>query len=121
MKENLEDGNNFELTSLGWYTFEHSSYELGGTLAVDLNLYDDAGSLLFTETPNNAGDDTATGIGGLFYSRFTLINMSGGIAINNVEMLQDVPAPAALSSSDSAWRGSRPLDGGRAAKLSLYT
>ena len=48
-------GSNFYLVEQsGWFTFEHVFREAGdGSLAVDLNLLDSGGNVLFTETRNN--------------------------------------------------------------------
>ena len=86
-REDLESINHYEVTSSDWYTFEHVFQEAGdGTLEVDLNLYDSAGTLLFTETRNNASDIIATEIGGNRYGWFTNIDIDGGIAVDNTEL-----------------------------------
>ncbi|WP_428387736.1 hypothetical protein [Mucisphaera sp.] len=95
-REDLETINNIALGSAGWYTFEHAFYDAGdGSLAVDLNLRNAAGTLLFTETRNSALDVIATEIGGNRYSWFTNIDVAGGIAVDNAQ-LSVVPTPAAF-------------------------
>ncbi|WP_187270942.1 HYR domain-containing protein [Neolewinella aurantiaca] len=75
-----------EITATGWYTFEWIFYDNGtGTLAVDMNVSDDAGTQLFTETSSNAGDAIATEIGGNRYMWFTVISAQNGIPVDNVQ------------------------------------
>jgi hypothetical protein len=94
-REDLEDLNNFEVNSAGWYTFEHNAYEnVSGDLAVDMNLRDSSGTLLFTETRSDSSDDIATIVGGNRYGWFTAVDVSGGLAIDNVS-LSVVPEPLA--------------------------
>lgn len=95
--ENLEAGNHYVIDAADWYTFEHDFYDAGdGSLAVDMNLYDSLGNLLFTETRNNAADLLATIVGGNGYSWFTNIDVAGGIMIDN-HMLAVVPIPPAAA------------------------
>lgn len=87
-REDLETINHYDVDASGWYTFEHRFYDAGdGTLAVDLNLYDDAGTLLFTETRNDTSDVLATDIGANRYGWFTNIDIAGGIEVDNTELL----------------------------------
>ncbi|MEO0384250.1 MAG: DUF5801 repeats-in-toxin domain-containing protein [Pseudomonadota bacterium] len=86
-REDLETLNNTEITSSGWYTFEHVFRDFGdGTLAVDLNVYDSTGTLLFTETRNNANDLLSTEVGGNRYGWFTNIDVDGGIAVDDLTL-----------------------------------
>lgn len=86
-REDLETINNAEITSSGWYTFEHVFRDAGdGTLAVDLNVYDSTGTLLFTETRNNANDLLSTEVGGNRYGWFTNIDVDGGIAVDDLTL-----------------------------------
>lgn len=96
-KENLENGNHVEVNSSGWYTLQHVFRDAGdGSLAVDLNLIDSVGSVLFTETRNNDTlDIIATEIGGNRYGWFTNIDIAGGIAVDNVS-LSAVPEVGAI-------------------------
>lgn len=100
-REDLEALNHQEITNSGWYTFEHSFYEAGdGTLAVALNLYDDSGSLLWTEVRNNDGsgvlpaDLIGGNVGGNRYGWFTNIDIAGGINVDD-HTLTVVPLPPA--------------------------
>ncbi len=83
VRQNLETLNHYSVTSAGWYTLQHVFYDNGGKLFVDLNLLDDAGNTLFTETRSNVSDDISI-VGGNRYGWFTVANVSGGLAIDNV-------------------------------------
>lgn len=85
-RQDLETINHYEVTESGWYTFEHVFREDGGQLAVDLNLYDDEGNLLFTETRTDASDTIPAEVGGNRYGWFTNVDVDGGIAVDNTEL-----------------------------------
>jgi hypothetical protein len=85
-REDLENLNNYEVNSAGWYTFQHVFRDQGGALAVDLNLLDVNGSVLFTETRFNAADLIPTVVGGNRYGWFTFINVAGGIAVDEHQL-----------------------------------
>jgi hypothetical protein len=85
-REDLENINHYEVTSAGWYTFQHVFYEDSGALAVDLNLLDSDGNILFTETRYNAADIIPDEVGGNLYGWFTFINVSGGIAVDEHQL-----------------------------------
>ena len=86
-REDLDTINNAEVTDTGWYTFEHVFRDAGdGTLAVDLNVYDSDGNLIFTETRNDPSDLLLSEVGGNRYGWFTNIDVPGGIAIDNVQL-----------------------------------
>ncbi len=81
-REDLETLNNFEIASSGWYTFQHRFYNNGGVLAVDLNLLDSSGNILFTETRSDAADLIPSVVGGNRYAWFT--HVTGiGLAVDN--------------------------------------
>jgi len=84
-REDLENLNHYEVTAAGWYTFQHYFYDNGGVLAVDLNLIDSNGNVLFTETRSTPLDVIATEIGGNRYGWFTFINVAGGIAVDETK------------------------------------
>lgn len=94
--ENLETGNHYTVTTAGWYTFEHRFYDNGtGTLAVDLDLLDSSGSLLFTETRSDPTDQIGVTVGGNRYGWFTNIDVTGGIAVDDASLtLSAVPEPS---------------------------
>lgn len=82
-KETIENGNHYEVTTAGWYKFQHVFYDDNGSLAVDLNLLDSNGTVLFTETRYTVSDLIDGVVGGNRYAWFTFINVEGGIAIDN--------------------------------------
>lgn len=93
--ENENGGNNYTVTTAGWYTFEHVFYDNGsGQLAVDLRLLDSGGNVLYSITRTNAADLIATVVGGNRYGWFTFNNIDG-LAIDNTMLA--VPEPAALA------------------------
>jgi hypothetical protein len=95
--ENNNGGFNFTVTDAGWYTFEHVFRDDGGVLAVDLNLYDDSHSLLYTITRSNPADDIATTVGGNRYGWLVYNNIDGLAIDNTVLSTPDVPEPATLA------------------------
>lgn len=97
-REDLENQNNYEVTNSGWYIFEHLFRNDTGILAVDLNLKDAMGNLLFTETRTNSADLIGTVAGGNRYGWFTNIDVDGGIAVDAtlLDVVNDVPAPGSI-------------------------
>lgn len=93
-REDLETLSNYEVTSSGWYIFEHQFNNNSGTLEVDLILRDAGGTALFTKTLSNPADLIPTVVGGNRYGWFTNIDIAGGIEVDST-MLQAVPVPAA--------------------------
>ncbi len=88
--------NNYAVTSAGWYTFQQKFYDKGGSLAVDLNLYDALGNLLFTETRQDLSDLIPSVVGGNRYGWFTFVDVgTNGLAIDNTQ-LDVVPLPGAV-------------------------
>ncbi|MEM9885875.1 MAG: right-handed parallel beta-helix repeat-containing protein [Bacteroidota bacterium] len=81
-RNDLASINNFEITTTGWYTFEWIFRDDAGVLAVDLNLRDNTGALLFTETRSTPADDIATTVGGNRYTWFTFLEVEE-LAIDN--------------------------------------
>jgi hypothetical protein len=100
-RQDLDTLNSYAVTQAGWYTFEHIFSDMAGQLAVDMNLLDDGGSTLFTETRTNAGDLIPSVVGGNRYGWFTF-NDIDGLAIDNTRLETgtqsvSVPEPASLS------------------------
>ncbi len=90
---NPDSNNSYTIGASGWYTFQADFYDHGdGTLAVDLNLINSAGGLLWTETRNTSADLISTIVGGNRYGWFTFID-TDALAIDNVTM---VPEPATM-------------------------
>jgi len=94
-REDLETINHVEITSSGWYIFEHVFRDDSGVLAVDLNLYDMTLMLLFTETRSTPADTIPGEVGGNRYGWFTNIDIANGLAVDALA-ISTVPVPAAL-------------------------
>ena len=77
------DASSFHETSNRYYVRES-----GGALAVDLNLLDSGGNVLFTETRTNASDVIPDEVGGNRYAWFTFINVDGGVAVDEFELFR---------------------------------
>lgn len=100
LKEN--GGNFFEVTDAGWYTLQHSFYaNEEGALAVDLNLLDTNGEVLWTATRSNAGD-AATEVGGARYQWLTFVE--GSFAFDNQSLERVEAKPISKDQCrDDAW------------------
>lgn len=82
-RNDLETINHYAVTTSAWYTFQWVFRDFGdGTLAVDLNLRDAGGVVLWTETRHDASDVIATQIGGHRYMWFTFVAVAE-LAIDN--------------------------------------
>ncbi len=88
-KENLESGNHYVVDESGWYTFEHHFRDHNGVLAVDLNLKDQNGNVLWTETREDASDLIESVVGQNRYGWFTNIDVDGGVAIDSAKIELD--------------------------------
>ncbi|MHC4559748.1 MAG: PKD domain-containing protein [Planctomycetota bacterium] len=97
-REDLENINHYEVTSAGWHTLEHIFYEQSGALAVDLNLLNSGGNILFTETRFNSGDVIPDEVGGNRYAWFTFINVESGIAVDDHMLEVSPPMPTGKAS-----------------------
>jgi hypothetical protein len=84
------DGTPYEVTTAGWYTLQHVFYETSGALAVDLNLLDPGGNVVFTTTRFNAADAIPAEVGGNRYAWFTHVTVEGGIAIDEHQLFYPV-------------------------------
>ena len=83
--------NHYEVAASGWYTFEWNFRATNGVLAVDCNLRDASGNLLWTETRSSPGDSIASVVGGHRYMWFTFITPDR-LAIDNTVLERNVPA-----------------------------
>lgn len=71
----------------------------GGYLAVDLNLLDADGNLLWTATRENTTDLIPDEVGGNRYNWFTHIDVAAGIKVDNHELhLLETPSPIGKAS-----------------------
>jgi hypothetical protein len=100
-RQDLESIDHAVISMAGWYIFEHVFRDDGGALAVDLNLRDAGGNLVFSKTLSNPADLIASVVGGNGYGWFTFIDVAGGIAVD-ATLLSDaavavVPEPASLA------------------------
>jgi hypothetical protein len=96
---NNNGGAFYEVTDAGWYTLQHSFYDDEGVLAVDLNLLDAEGELLWTATRSNAGD-AATEVGGARYQWITAVNGSFNFDNQSLERVEVKPVDQC---GDNAW------------------
>ncbi len=85
----------FVVTGSGWYTFEWVFRDAAGTLAVDLNLRNSAGTLLFTRTISDPADLIAA-IGGNRYQWFTYVQ-SARLPIDNSRLNSGIVEPVYAS------------------------
>ncbi len=92
-REDLETINHHVVTDAGWYTLQHVFRDDAGVLAVDLNLLDDAGTVLWTETRSDASDTIPGEVGGNRYAWFTVIDVDGGVEADNHELHLLLPDP----------------------------
>ena len=70
-RQDLENINHYEVVTAGWYTLRHTFRDQGGVLAVDLQLVDANGAVLWTETRSDASDLIPSVVGGNRYAWFT--------------------------------------------------
>lgn len=92
--ENENGGNNYEVSSAGWYTLQQQFVDDGGTLSVIFSLLNAGGGELFSFTRTTT-DDIATTVGGNRYGWFTYANIDG-LAIDGVQVAYSViPLPGA--------------------------
>jgi len=75
-RNDLASGNHYTLSASGWYTLEWVFRDNAGVLAVDCNLRDTTGALLWTETRSDASDLIASVVGGNRYMWFTFLEVA---------------------------------------------
>ncbi len=79
--------NYYDINSTGWYTLQWTFHNDGtGILAVEMNLLDDTGTVLWTQILSNAADDIATIVGGNRYLWFTFVETGNQLAIDNTSL-----------------------------------
>ena len=96
----LRLGAHATLTSSGWYTFEWQFRNASGALAVDLNVRDSGGNLLFTQTLSDPGDLISTIVGGHRYLWFTFLAVDK-LAIDNTILERNVPVSSSVASGSA--------------------
>jgi len=89
------------ISSTGWYTFQHTFYNNGGVLAVDMEIFDAADLLIEDWTLSNASD-TIAGVGGNRYGWFNFNQFGTRLAFDNVSLTISplaaaVPEPGSLA------------------------
>ncbi len=89
-RNDLGSINHYAITSTGWYTFEWNFHNVGGVLAVDMNLRDASGTLLWTEVRSDPSDLIASVVGGNRYMWFTFI-AADELHIDNTSLIRPVP------------------------------
>jgi len=87
-RQDLETINHYEITAAGWFTLQHVFYDNGGVLSVDMNLLDDGGNVLWTETRTDPTNLIPSVVGGNRYGWFPFINVAGGIMIDETQLLR---------------------------------
>jgi hypothetical protein len=104
-RNDLASINHYTVTSSDWFTFEWLFRDAGdNTLAVDLNLRDIYGTLLWTETRNDPTDLISSVVGGNRYMWFTFLE-TDYLAIDNTRLLASVPEPACAALVGTALLG----------------
>jgi fibronectin-binding autotransporter adhesin len=100
----VNDANKLAITTAGWYTVQDTFRDAGGTVDVDIKLFDSSGNLLFTQT--QVTGDTTTATGGNNYGWFVNIDTGTGASdllnVDNVKLINNtgtgLAGPAALTS-----------------------
>jgi hypothetical protein len=106
VREDLDSlTNKYEVTEAGWYTLQHAFRNDSGVLAVDLNLLDSNGTVLFTETRTTPVDTIPAEVGGNRYSWFTVINIANGLAVDSHELKINIPSPTSKDQcKNNGWK-----------------
>jgi len=93
----LSSLNHYDVTSTGWYTLKWTFRNNSGVLAVDCQLLNAGGSVLWTETRTAPTDLIASVVGGNRYMWFTFI-AADKLAIDNTTLTRNLAVtPASLS------------------------
>ena len=106
IRTDTETLNHAEITSSGWYTFQWKFYEgEDHALEVAMDVYDSSGHWVFSEVRNAIGDQLSTVAGGSNYFWFPIIDVAGGVAVDNVSLksIDDNPVQLVLGT------GSQPV------------
>ena len=99
-REDLETLNHYEVTTSGWYTLQHDFHDKDGVLEVHLNLLDEHGNVVFTETRSSASDQIASVVGGNRYGWFTNIDIAQGVAVAGSSLVRS-PTRGSILANDS--------------------
>lgn len=92
----LNSAGSVEITTAGWYKFQHVFYDDAGVLAVDLRVLDDQGLEVYATTRSNASDQIGVNVGGNRYGWFVFSTRT--LAIDNHRRATAAPqSPTNLS------------------------
>jgi hypothetical protein len=92
--------NHAVLTNSGWYTFEWIFRNNTNALAVDLNVRDTNGTLLFSQTLCDPSDLIDTIVGGNRYLWFNFLAVNK-LAIDNAVLQRNVPVTCSIASGSA--------------------
>lgn len=103
-RNDLDALNHYAVTTSGWYTFEWVFRDAAGVLAVDLNLLNADGSVLWTNTRSSATDLIGSVVGGNRYMWFTFLAVDK-LAIDNTRLIRNVPVVCSPPSGSAFPKG----------------
>ena len=87
-------GGYYVVPTAGWYTLQHVFYDAGGYLAVDFNILDSNGNVVWSDTRSDTSDTIPGEVGGNRYAWFAHIDVAAGIQVDNHQLILDkIPAP----------------------------
>jgi hypothetical protein len=87
-------GGYYVVPTAGWYTLQHVFYDAGGYLAVDFNILDSNGNVVWSDTVSNTSDTIPDEVGGNRYAWFVHMDVAAGIRVDNHQLiLSEVPSP----------------------------
>ncbi len=99
-RNDLASLNHYAITASGWYDFQYTFRDSSGSLAVDLQLLDDGGNLLWTETRYTPADLISTEVGGNRYIWFTFLAVEE-LAIDDTYLERVLEATTDYNSGES--------------------
>jgi Ca2+-binding RTX toxin-like protein len=97
-REDLESIDHAEISSAGWYTFEHTFARNGdGNLEVTFRVLDSSDAVVFERTQEGSSNgspiDFDTEFGGNRYGWFTNIDVADGIAVDDLQLMTESDSP----------------------------
>lgn len=105
--ENVGDGTPYQVTTAGWYTLQHVFRDDNGVLAVDMNLLDAAGNVVWTTTRSDTSDiidGTGADVGGHNYGWFVFSTVPN-LSADDVRLGTIVPVPGTVDDcKDGGWQ-----------------
>ncbi len=107
-RNDLASINHYTIIASGWYIFESDFRDNAGVLAVDLNLRDSGGALLWTETRSDPSDLISTIVGGNRYMWFTFLE-TASLAIDDTQLRRNTSVTSTPSSGSSFPIGTTPV------------